>query len=232
MDVSCGPATRGARPSLSRRQDRKNQGLCPAGFPTTYSSTLAPHPCPAEWLACHCPLLATQAHCTLAWRGRGRRPPQIGTVSAPVSITELVAMATGGWGRGCCTDLLVSGEVVLCWSQIPHAQPLPGSPCDHPAWGSGMGKGYGEEPGSAWDVVGGTIPSSSLASALKALQRHAPPDGPGGRLRVVTWIPLAVLGGSAKSRSQRSLTWSGDPQLYHGLCAQAHPSGRVKAAVA
>lgn len=46
-------------------------------------------------------------------------------------------------GEG-CADLLVSGEVVLCWSPIPHAQPLPGSPCDHQpgdrGWGRGMGR--------------------------------------------------------------------------------------------
>lgn len=145
-------------------------------------------------------------------------------MSAPVCITELVAMATGGWGRGCCADLLESGEVVLlCWSQIPRAQPLPGSPCDHPAWGSGMGKGHGEEPGSAWDAVGGIILSSSLASALKALQRHAPPDGPGGRLRVVTWDghldpPRCAGGLSQKQKPGRpDMEW-GPPALPRPLC--------------
>lgn len=210
--MSCGPAASGVRLSLLRRQDRESQGLRLAlyTFPATYSSTLAPYPCPAKWLACHCPLLATLAHCTPAWRGRGRGPPQIGTVSAPVSVNEPVAMVTGGWGRGCCADLLESGEVVLlCRSQIPRAQPLPGSPCDCPAWGLGMEKRHGEGPGSAWDAVGGTIPSSSLATALKALQRHAPPDGPGGRLRVVTWDghldpPLLCWGAQPKAEAREA----------------------------
>ena len=72
-----------------------------------------------------------------------------------------------------------------------------------------MEKEHGEGPGSAWDAVGGTIPSSSLATALKALQRHAPPDGPGERLRVVTWdghldLPLLCWGAQPKAEASEA----------------------------
>lgn len=104
---------------------------------------------------------------------------------------------------------------MLSLSQEAHVTAQPGDR----GWGRGMGKnlallGIG---------LGGIILSSSLASALKALQRHAPPDGPGGCLRVVTWDghldpPRCAGGLSQKQKPGRPDMEQGPPALPRPLC--------------
>lgn len=125
--------------------------------------------------------------------GEGGDHRRIGPVSAPVGGTELVAMATGGWGKGRAAFWKAGNALSsFCWSQIPH-------PClSREAHVTAQAQGGGGAQGEAWPCSGRCGQAGlSLATALNALQATSPPDGPGRHLG----LPCHVGGLGQKQRT-------------------------------